>query len=162
MQKPYHHAYYDTEGNVIIPASPPEAENSQTWHIEEEVIQEETRTVAPPKNDIRKGIAVIRTSIRSAGILTLGLTQGFLREGKQQYQWSFQELKAGAQKLPEEVLRGCKELWIFLKQPVWVPGRRKEPKQYSRGSLFFLDVVRFGGTFAGIFFVLFTTLNYQS
>jgi LPXTG-site transpeptidase (sortase) family protein len=35
-------------------------------------------------------------------------------------------------------------------------------KQYSRGTLFFLDVVRFGSTFALIFGLLFLTLNYRS
>lgn len=51
--------------------------------------------------------------------------------------------------------------WRFLCHPVWVPTRR-EPKQHRRGVLFLLDVVRFGGTFAGIFLVSFLSLNFQS
>ncbi len=50
----------------------------------------------------------------------------------------------------------------LLGQPVWVPTRKKTLKQYSRGTLFALDVVRFGATFTGIFVVLFFALNYQS
>lgn len=57
------------------------------------------------------------------------------------------------------VLRGA---WSFLTQPVWVPGKRKEPVQYSRGTLFALDTLRFGGTFATLFGLLFVSLNYQS
>lgn len=52
--------------------------------------------------------------------------------------------------------------WTFLTQPVWVPGKRREPVQYSRGTLFLLDTVRFGGTFATLFVLLFVSLNYQS
>lgn len=40
--------------------------------------------------------------------------------------------------------------------------KNKEPKQYSRGTLFLLDTVRFGGTFAVIFVALFVSLNYES
>ncbi len=50
----------------------------------------------------------------------------------------------------------------FLSQPVWIPGRNKKPKQYSRGTLFLIDTARFGTTFAVLFFVLFSALNYQS
>lgn len=50
----------------------------------------------------------------------------------------------------------------ILLQPVWIPGRKGEPKKYGRGVLFVLDSLRFGGTFAAIFGVLFVTLNYQS
>lgn len=50
----------------------------------------------------------------------------------------------------------------FLLQPVWVPGRRNTVKEYSRGTLFVLDIVRFGTTFACIFLLLFVSLNAQS
>ena len=50
----------------------------------------------------------------------------------------------------------------FLLQPVWVPTRGNKVKQYSRGTLFVLDIFRFGTTFASIFLLLFVTLNYQS
>lgn len=50
----------------------------------------------------------------------------------------------------------------FLKQPVWVPRRKNSPKQYSRGTLFLMDIGRFGGTFAAIFALLFSAMNYES
>lgn len=52
-------------------------------------------------------------------------------------------------------------LWEFLTHPVTVP-TRKATKTWKRSTLFFLDVFRFGGTFAAIFAVLFTALNAQS
>jgi LPXTG-site transpeptidase (sortase) family protein len=50
----------------------------------------------------------------------------------------------------------------FVTQPVLVPARRKRVKRRSRGALFAMDVVRFGGTFAAIFAVLFSAMNYES
>lgn len=50
----------------------------------------------------------------------------------------------------------------FVAQPVLVPVRRKKVKQYSRGALFAIDVARFGGTFAAIFALLFSAMNYES
>jgi LPXTG-site transpeptidase (sortase) family protein len=47
-------------------------------------------------------------------------------------------------------------------QPVWVVRPKREPKRYSRIVLFFIDTVRFGGTFAALFVSLFVSLNYQS
>ena len=55
-----------------------------------------------------------------------------------------------------------KKTVAFLGQPVWIPGRKGIPRQYSRGMLFFVDSLRFGMTFALIFTCLFLTLNYQS
>ena len=47
-------------------------------------------------------------------------------------------------------------------QPVWIPRNNKEAKQYNRASLFVVDTVRFGTTFAAIFVALFVSMNYQS
>jgi LPXTG-site transpeptidase (sortase) family protein len=53
-------------------------------------------------------------------------------------------------------------LWAFLLQPVWIPGRNREPRKHTRLALFVLDSMRFGSTFAMIFMLLFISLNYQS
>ena len=47
----------------------------------------------------------------------------------------------------------------FLLQPVWVPVRGNKVKEYGRGTLFVLDIARFGTTFACIFLLLFVSLN---
>ncbi len=70
-----------------------------------------------------------------------------------------QQIRQETAEASRSILRRC---WRFLAQPVWIPGRHRTPKQYSRGTLFLIDTVRFGGTFAGLFLVLFTALNYQS
>lgn len=84
-----------------------------------------------------------------------------LIEGVQQYGTSAADIGTAASGVHSVVRNGISGFWAFLRQPVWVPGR-KRPKQYSRGTLFFVDVLRFGGTFATLFGVLFLSMNYQS
>ena len=86
---------------------------------------------------------------------------GAAMEGAQQYGTSVRDFGQMAMGIGDVFRGGMRSVWAFLRQPVWVPGR-KRPKQYSRGALFLLDVVRFGGTFALLFGILFITLNYES
>ncbi len=90
------------------------------------------------------------------------LTTGIVQEGSQQYVTSFYDGRALIRRIGDSAKYGTRRTWAFLTQPVWVPGRKNTPKKYSRGTLFALDIVRFGGTFAFLFVTLFVTLNYQS
>ena len=85
-----------------------------------------------------------------------------LQESVRQYR----ESAEGCKTLTERVHMGFREvmggLWAFLVQPVWVVRPKREPKRYSRITLFLIDTVRFGGTFAALFVALFVSLNYQS
>lgn len=90
------------------------------------------------------------------------LTTDALQESARQYQSSFQQSMVTSRSVLQAFAEGTVHVWHFLTQPVWVPGRHNQPKQYSRGTLFILDSVRFGGTFASLFVVLFVSLNFQS
>lgn len=90
------------------------------------------------------------------------VTNDLLSEGTRQYQTSIVDSIQVSRSAVESMKNGTVRLWSFLTQPVWVPGRNNEPRQYGRGTLFLLDTVRFGGTFASLFVVLFVTLNFQS
>ncbi len=92
----------------------------------------------------------------------LTVTGKILEEGERQYAVSIADgvlLGKGVVGTLGDSVRSFRR---FLVQPVWVPGRRNKPKKYSRGTLFFLDIFRFGGTFASLFITLFFILNYQS
>jgi len=82
-------------------------------------------------------------------------------EGARQYGASLSDGKTFSKRFLLFSKNGLIVFKEFLLQPVWVPGR-KSVKQYSRGTLFMLDIVRFGTTFTCIFLLLFVTLNYQS
>jgi LPXTG-site transpeptidase (sortase) family protein len=94
------------------------------------------------------------------------LTREAAREGLRQYSVSLQSggaaLQTGLEKSSTGIGAGLRRLGRFLAQPVWIPTRRKGLKEHTRGMLFLIDIVRFGGTFAVIFGVLFISLNYQS
>lgn len=93
-----------------------------------------------------------------------------IHEGKEQLKATVQdarsELNAAAQTmngLPRRTGGTLKRLWQAANQPVILHGkkglRRKPP---TKLSLFVTDTIRFGGTFALIFGVLFVGINYQS
>lgn len=59
--------------------------------------------------------------------------------------------------IPKKILRA----WNFAKAPIRLPGTwTRKPR--TKTGMFLLDTVRFGGTFALIFGVLFVGINYQS
>jgi len=90
------------------------------------------------------------------------VTNDVLQESTNQYAASVVDGVEMSRGVVGAIADGAKSFWSFLTQPVWVPGKKNEPIQYSRGALFFLDIVRFGGTFASLFVVLFVSLNFQS
>jgi LPXTG-site transpeptidase (sortase) family protein len=91
-----------------------------------------------------------------------GVTSNVLQESTNQYETSIVESVALSRGIMDALKSGTRRTWHFVTQPVWVPGRNNQPKQYGRGTLFLLDIVRFGGTFASLFVVLFVSLNFQS
>lgn len=79
-----------------------------------------------------------------------------------QYRRTFADVRGITRAIRDTAPQNAAAFLAFLGQPVWIPGRRGTPKHTTRGTLFLLDTIRFGATFAVIFGVLFLTLNYQS
>lgn len=52
--------------------------------------------------------------------------------------------------------------WKAANKPRLAPWNRPRQKPHSKATLFVIDTIRFGGTFAGIFVTLFVAINYQS
>ncbi|MDD5469295.1 MAG: sortase [Candidatus Peribacteraceae bacterium] len=165
-----HLASYDSDGNIILrtmPSAPAPKEAPQ-----------QVPPLAAPSAPIPSWLeesgstGMVQQSHNSAVQLTaiwtrarermFSVTHAFMREGMHQYAWSFASMRTLLGKTPAALMRLSGKFRTFLLQPVWIIKPEKKPKKYSRITLFTLDVVRFGGTFATIFFVLFATLNYQS
>ena len=85
-----------------------------------------------------------------------------LQESMRQFRESAEDCRTLSQRMHQGIRGALRSIWAFLVQPVWVIRPRKEPKRYSRITLFLIDTVRFGGTFAALFVALFVSLNYQS
>ncbi|MEK7218749.1 MAG: sortase [Patescibacteria group bacterium] len=163
-----HRAHYDANGDIVLEPDARELVEVQgprciTWRITEppaaaEILtaDEGTNTLlagqdVPSQSPVRKRLVAIRKHI----------TEDVLEEGLRQYRESLREAKPMMEELGWETTSFLGKLWAFLRQPVWVPGR-KRGREMNRSMLFLTDTVRFGGTFALIFLALFTALNYQS
>jgi sortase A len=90
------------------------------------------------------------------------LFSNLAREGGRQYAASLSDSVRVGKSLSTESKDALGRMWAFLLQPVWVPGRNTSVREHRRCTLFVLDTLRFGATFAGLFVVLFVSMNYQS
>jgi LPXTG-site transpeptidase (sortase) family protein len=111
-----------------------------------------------PKIQTDQAIAYLKAGQLSAYRAAVNV----LNESKSQYTSSARDVRSMLWNSRGLLKNGGRATWAFLTQPVWIVTKNKAPKQYSRGSLFVLDTVRFGGTFAALFVALFLSLNYQS
>lgn len=172
---PHHRARYDAEGNIVLPGEMSEPvqnqetvaetempegtaepdRSTQNSHPLWETIEEEVAHLAP----VQRQPVVVWRELRSRFATVAG---DVLSESSLQYKTSIHDGRRAIHRLLEEVRGSGNRTWRFLTQPVWVPGRNRTPKQYNRGTLFLLDVVRFGGTFAFLFTILFVGMNYES
>lgn len=126
-----------------------ETDTEPSWEEERTVLV--TGQKPDPTAYVKDMLKTLRTSTHEA-----------LEEGMRQYANTIRNAAPVARDMNASTARGLRALWNMLTQPVWIPGRNKTIKEYSRGTLFALDIVRFGGTFAMIFAVLFAGMNYES
>lgn len=189
-----HRAFYDNDGNIILPplsgpgpgpGPEPEPETvpeqeiapAERIMIEESVIEPDAAWIIIEDNPaelhpVEHAEAITPTAapqkislgvhVRERIVALRSVTRGAVREGAQQYRVSIDSSVPLLQRAKDDVVWFFRTAWNFLAQPVWVPGRKKTIRQYSRGTLFLLDIVRFGGTFTAIFLALFVALNYDS
>ncbi|MAE68279.1 MAG: sortase [Candidatus Peribacteraceae bacterium] len=132
---------------------------SAEWEVTEndEVVKEARKTVNASAR-FEQVISVLK-GVRGS---LIGTTKEIVGEGKSQYIHSYRGFRFHVKDFKRLFGKGADGIWGFLAQPVWVTRKNKPAKEYSRGSLFAADVIRFGGTFATIFVALFVSLNYQS
>ncbi len=183
-----HKATVDSEGNIILPgasAEPVEIPRVQMtmeegiWYtpelqakhvvasrkmqeaeeVIEEIVATPLKNEAPVWTTIEETTQQVHTDVLEQ---VKRVTTDVMSESVRQYTTSFVHGKQFSRDGVQSLASSARRLWQFLRQPVWIPGKMSEPKQYSRGVLFFFDTFRFGGTFASLFVLLFVTLNAQS
>ncbi|MFH1444127.1 MAG: sortase [Candidatus Peregrinibacteria bacterium] len=160
-----HAASYDAEGNIILPASEEASPVQEKVNVPRpQPIPDKPNGALPEKKKRASPswISQLRSRVNALPLHAKSGANGLLTEGARQYRESAEGCASVAQRFQRFLLRALRGTWTFLVQPVWVVRPRKEPKRYSRITLFLLDTVRFGGTFAALFVALFVTLNYQS
>jgi len=154
----------DAYGNIIIPGSEPIISTPvpkapAVWQVtEDDEVVQSVRKKRTKNVSCEQVVSILKT-VRGTMIQT---TSSLVEEGQRQYIVSFSSVLSGMRAIPGLCGRTMQYAGQFLTQPVWIVGKNDRVKEYSRGTLFALDVVRFGGTFAFIFVALFMSLNYQS
>ncbi len=160
-----HSAHYDVSGNIVLePDGMPfqdTEEVSNTWNITEAPPTPEQILAFNQDLPHLSGDATHRPIRDRLATVRRHITEDVLEEGMRQYLASIQETPSLISSVGRETRSILGKTFSFLTQPVWVPTRRGT-KEMGRGRLFLTDTVRFGGTFALIFVVLFVALNYQS
>ncbi len=173
-----HSASYDENGDIVLPqteeSAPSFVEPEEASDITEEVsIQsfiddaawqsDEYAAVSTESTvDVFRVVQRGRNNAREALLTAASTAKEALREGIHQYKVSVDAAPVLLKEARGGFLGALKRLWAGLTQPVWVRSGKKHVRQYSRGTLFLIDIVRFGGTFATIFGILFVAMNYQS
>ena len=164
-----HRAEYDEKGDVILPKEIEAIEEIEEQNERQATNYKLKTPDVPLWETIEEDTPLLEFSKRPPVVVwrelrgkLVTVTGGIVSEGGRQYGASWRDGQTLAVRIRETSRKGLKNTWAFLTQPVWVPGRGNKPKQYSRGTLFLLDVVRFGGTFAFLFTGLFVAMNYQS
>jgi len=162
-----HGAKYDEDGNIILPSDDSGSHSSE--HVLEEgtwtsIDDENAGSAEPPRSSRLTRRRNQPASIwQDARTKMRNVFHGFTEEGASQYRWSIRRMQRNSTATYRTLGKSLGILWSFLTQPVWIINPRKQSaKQYSRLTLFVLDTVRFGGTFAALFVFLFVSLNYQS
>lgn len=137
----------------------------------EPVLLRETAWEVTDEDEVVKEFRASQTEISCENLVSvlkgvrgtmMQTTQTVVREGRMQYFVSLRGMINVFRSAGSGMKSGSKSILGFLVQPVWVVGKKDTVKEYSRGTLFILDAVRFGGTFAFIFVALFVSLNYES
>ena len=169
-----HRAAYDKDGNIILFSDQTEADTGSWAEIEEAItappinipaVDEDLNWKEPSMEKKTEDSITCMAGEKEVPVTIIHATRktkDFLDEGVRQYASSMHPGKPFLRNMAGECNRFFRRSWGFLSQPVWVPAKKNAVRQYSRGTLFLMDIVRFGGTFALIFAGLFVALNYQS
>jgi len=153
--EPMHGARYDTNGNIVLLPEEPMPDGEQV------TVQEKPRPVPPPTPGL---------SLRFKQSVSGAISQS-IAEGKRQLRATLTgaeseiaSTRITLRTLPARMREALRNFWRSMNTPVTLPSQRagKNRKPPTKLRLFIVDTVRFGGTFAGIFLVLFVGINYQS
>ena len=162
-----------------VPNDPPTiARHSRhgVWKVEEEkktprvtqpsttVTAQETVGVSIKEEKPEKPSALTTVTVHTKNMAWNALTEGKkqLRETLQNAQSDIDALSESLVATPKRTRGLLKRVWKSASEPIVIPGSKRTKKPKSKLQLFLIDTIRFGGTFALIFGVLFSAINYQS
>lgn len=155
-------AFYDNDGNIILEGShesfrQEKSDKTFTHDIFAET-REATWTVIAESSEKQMKVKKEKSLLRAS-----------MQECATQYADTAQDAKINARDImkelrdiPRRLHRYQRNFWNLALTPVSLRGIKSTKKHPTKLGLFVTDTVRFGGTFALIFAVLFAGVNYES
>lgn len=151
-------------------AEPAPAVDAIQWGLPEEPAEDISNLPVVARENARRRVAEQLHTVRASCAAALDeaerdaliAAKNILDEGERQVRATLEEGIHASYGAMDELLSILRRAGRFVTQPVLVSSAKKKVKRYSRGTLFAIDVARFGGTFAAIFALLFSAMNYES
>jgi LPXTG-site transpeptidase (sortase) family protein len=187
---PHIRARYDADGNIVLtgdsaPARPVVAyeqpmreTRGRSWNLLEEPARKPTPIVTKAAEPLRatatpkKAEALTKPKLSVFHIMGTHAKKIFtasVRESELQIHETaktagqeIREAKTDIMRIPAKATQRMKKFWTMAQAPMQLTNRKPGRRQQKKITLFLIDTVRFGGTFAVIFGVLFVGINYQS
>lgn len=171
-------ARYDSHGNIILgsivtdaPArthavEPIEQKKQRTWTLLEETRREvqSIKNIEPLREEPKKP-----SILHSVGTQAKNIVKKSVEESAKQMlvtatgaTKSVENARTTLRSVPQKITAAATSFWRVAKTPVRLTPRKPGKKPPKKITLFVIDTVRFGGTFAVIFATLFVGINYQS
>lgn len=156
-------AHYDEYGNIILEGHiPPSADDADVseWHSMS-VLEERSEINELPRQTVPE------RKTRQPSFVKKALYQSKMQSSAQygatveSALHTVSDAVHDVKLLPKRVHRSLKALWKNINTPL-ILQKKKSRKPTTKLRMFLIDTVRFGGTFALIFSVLFVGINYQS
>lgn len=172
-----HSAHYDSDGNIILDTD--SAFNEEAVRVPVTIVSEQVQTAKSSGWTMvpEQPLGVDRKSLPKTKPTDLGLkttakqiVSANVHEGALQMKETAAEMIAELQKIkgqmstvPKRMKGMLSSFWKNANAEVRLPAfQKRNKKPPTKLKLFVLDTIRFGGTFAGIFVVLFVAINFQS
>lgn len=150
-----HESSYDSDGNIVI--------------LSEEIVEHDRTTIRSSRtrstravewNDTEESEIAVTTAPTSTTRVK-NTAAPILPNIRLQFVHTWSQLVADTRALPSRIKRATQNFLRIASTPVTLRGRKKNTTR-TKGQLFFIDTIRFGGTFAVIFGVLFVGMNFSS
>ncbi len=181
-QQPLHRARYDSTGNIILESddsmpihsrevrttkeipslsSRAHRNNKPLWSITEKKHEAPVKPEMHHEKDKTVGVHSMQKKKSSVFKKAAEESKEQLKDVHHDISTSLHKVRKQLEKIPTRSRGIMRAFFAAARSPVMFPGsKRKKPR--SKLSLFVIDTVKFGGTFATIFITLFSIINYES
>ena len=155
-------AFYDSDGNIILEGSLEKFSRDNRGEVVSEEICTQTREATWTVITESMEKPVKATSEKSMLRMSLDECSTQYADTAKNARVSAKNMMQELGKIPQRLHRIQRDFWRVALTPVPLLRKKSKKKHTTKLQLFLKDTVRFGGTFALIFTVLYAGVNYES